>query len=156
MLHIIRGLACGALLIGSVLASAEPRTTFYGELSKYGGHAVSDYRHWGAMPGYGEPRERDTVNCMALGCPGSPPAEDYEELPSEDAGHIAELPGHRLPSPEIQRRLKDLDAQPPRPKPATEDDARTEFYRQLHRHADGLGTYEDAKRAHRDLLPFRR
>ena len=44
----------------------------------------------------------------------------------------------------------------PMPKPATEQDARDEFYRNLHRHADGVGTFKDVEGAYRELLPFRR
>ena len=34
--------------------------------------------------------------------------------------------------------------------------ARDQFYRTLHRHADGVGTIEDVEGAYRELLPFRR
>jgi hypothetical protein len=44
----------------------------------------------------------------------------------------------------------------PKPKPATEQAARDQFYRTLHRHADGVGTIEDVEGAYRELLPFRR
>ena len=99
--------------------------------------------------------EDDTVSCMAIGCPGSPyPAggeRDHATGPyleftqSQEDGLIADL----------QRRVKE-DKMPAQEKPETERGARDEYYRQLHRHADGKGTIEDVEEAYRDLVRYRR
>ena len=56
------------------------------------------------------------------------------------------------------QRILDLlkHQEPVAPKPQTERQARDEFYKSLHRHADGRGTIEEVEAAYRELLPYRR
>ena len=145
-----RGLAGAVLLSSSVLVCAQPAFTplheYSSRASSYGsgGYASNGY----ASDGY----ESGHDYRQGYG---------YGEVVMPDRTSVVELPGRGLPDAELNRRLKD-DAPPvapapePRAKPKSENAARDEFYRQLHRHADGRGTLEEVEDAYRDLLPFRR
>ncbi|NKB99250.1 MAG: hypothetical protein GKR90_12255 [Pseudomonadales bacterium] len=103
----------------------------------------------------------DDVSCMALYCqkPGGLAHRESGNT-SERGVELVELPSRRAPNADVLDRLKydiDLPAAQPRPQPpASEDDARSEFYKALHRHADGAGTIEDVEAAYKHLLPYRR
>jgi hypothetical protein len=130
---LIPSAVCVALLLGSASASAQSASYPYGA--------------WGGDSSF------DRSDHPVL-------QQDQDEgIPSNR--RVVELPGRDGTLNDISRRLKE-DPEPfvpkaePKPKPATEQAARDEFYRNLHRHADGVGTIEDVEGAYRELLPFRR
>ena len=143
-------LAFVVLLSGSVLVYAQ--SPAFMPLHEYStGSSTDEYGSYRSL------REHDTVSCMALGCPGS--RYGYGEV--VDRTRVVELPGRPSAEAELSRRLKDdevaeLPRAEPRAKPKNEQAARDEFYRRLHRHADGRGTLEEVEDAYRDLLPYRR
>ncbi|MFV2091380.1 MAG: hypothetical protein ACC642_12030 [Pseudomonadales bacterium] len=144
---LVPGLACVVLLSGSV-ASAQPAVTSF--------EARTSYQRLGEVAPLRAYSTR-TSGYSGYGY-GEAPVLDRSSL---DRTSVVELPGRGLPDAELNRRLKDDEPLvapevKPRPKPKSEQAARDEFYRRLHRHADGRGTLEEVEDAYRDLLPFRR
>jgi hypothetical protein len=116
-----------------------------------------------------QPSADDTVTCMAIGCREGDYERYPEYAPEPHYGTGAGYPEKEVveesqpfdPTSEILRRLKDEPLEPvtraePRPVPETEDAARENFYRALHRHADGASTLEQVEAAYQHLLPYRR
>lgn len=168
----IRALTGAALLLGSAVVCAQPAQPSFDQPIGY--QQPDELLRTYPTYGIGSPRaelprggyvtksyhdhpagEDDTVSCTAIGCPGSPypvsggrdkePGGYLEITPSQQDRIIADL----------QRRVKEDEARA-RKKPQTERGARDEYYRQLHRHADGKGTIEDVEEAYGDLIRYRR
>lgn len=166
-----RALTGVVLLSSSVLVFAQPAITsfdgFQGRLgparmtplseystSPYGYRQGvltdrSEYGLWRSPGRYRNPGSEDVVSCSALGCPNNPP--DPNRTP------VVELPDGNRIDLDLVRRLKDEEPPvKPRVKPKTEQAARNQFYRNLHRHADGRGSLDEVEEAYRDLVRFRR
>jgi len=168
----IRALTGAALLLGSaVVCAQQPQPSFeqpigyqqpaemlrtfptYGMGSpqtepSQGGYVTKSYHD---HPG----SEDDTMSCTAIGCPGSPYGVGGGR--EQETGPYLEFTQAQQDglSAELQRRVKE-DEVPAQKKPQTEQGSRDEYYRQLHRHADGKGTIEDVEEAYRDLVRYRR